>query len=168
MGNRKEILESLLKSYQRYYNIETYGQPGSYLAARCDYFEHAEKYVISRRAELWSANCEEFLYLFDVPKLTTEIYKQCEKLAYEDGSGRMNVGPGHMYTYITAVFACDDADEEAVRALKKSRIHKSFHFSLHGWMDYRAALVVSGKDGVSSNGAGRCVAKIMKKVLYSK
>ena len=90
------------------------------------------------------------------------------KLASEDGMNRMHIGPGHMCTYITAVIISDSADEDAVKALKKSRLHKSFHFSFHGWMDYRAALVVTDQDSVQTNGAGRCMTKVMKKVLYSK
>lgn len=163
--SREEIVNKLLKGYQTYYNIERNEDPDNYLAARCDYYEHAEKYVMSRKAELWSADSEEFLYLFNVPHLTPEIYERCKSFAYEDGMGRANIGPGHMYSYITAVIISDQADEDAVKALRKSRIHKSFHFSLHGWMDYRAALVVTEGGGISTNGAGRCVAKILKKVL---
>lgn len=165
--SRSEISEKLLRGYQRYYNIERSEDPGNYLVARCDYFEHAEKYVLSKKAELWSADSEEFLYLFEVPHLTQDIYEKCKSFAYEDGMGRLNVGPGHMYSYITAVIISDRADEDAIRALKKSRIHKSFHFSLHGWMDYRGALVTAGNGSISTNGAGRCVAKILKKVLHS-
>lgn len=165
---RDEILKRLLKSYEAYYNITKVEDGQAYLKAVCEFYEHSEKYVISRKAELWSADGEEFLYLFDVPQLTAEIYSQCERYAYEDGMIRLNIGPGHMYSYITAVFVCDSCTPDARTALKKSRIHKSFHFSLHGWMDYRAAVVSVETDKIESNRAGRCVEKIMKKVLYSK
>ena len=166
-ASRKEKTEKLLKGYQRYYNIYPAEAEQAPLVARCDYFEHSEKYVISRKAELWSADSEEFLYLFEVQHLTEEVYRACMHLATEDGMGRMNIGPGHMYSYITVVIVCDTADEAAVRALKKSRLHKSFHFSFHGWMDYRAALVTGETGRVETNGAGRCMTKVMKKVLYS-
>ena len=165
---RKEIQDKLLKSYQRYYNIYPAEEAQRPLVARCDYFEHSEKYVLSRKAELWSADAEEFLYLYDVPHLTVEAYEACMKHTTEDGMGRMNIGPGHMYSYLTAVIVSDQADEEAVKALKKSRLHKSFHFSFHGWMDYRAALVIGNGGGITTNGAGRCMTKVMKKVLDSK
>lgn len=166
--SREEIQDRLLKSYQRFYNIYPADEEQLPLVARCDYFEHSEKYVISRKAELWSADSEEYLYLFDMPHLTAERYEACMKLATEDGMSRMKIGPGHMCTYITAVIISDSADEEAVKVLKRSRFHKSFHFSFHGWMDYRAALVSVDSDKVQTNGAGRSMAKVMKKVLYSK
>lgn len=165
--DRQEIINKLLNGYQRHYNIHKTDTSQKPLIARCDYFEHSERYVLSRKAELWSADCEEFLYLFDVPHLTLEKYEQCMRMASEDGMGRMNIGPGHMYSYITAIIISDSADENAVRTLKKSRIHKSFHFSLHGWMDYRAVAVMIQSNHIQFNSAGRCVAKTLKKVLYS-
>ena len=165
---RAETIEKLLDLYTRQYNIDRDAAGVPYLAARCDYFEYNQQYVISRKAELWSANREEFLYLFDVPHLTEEIYRQCEAWANQDGSGRMKIGPGHMSSDITAVFVCDGCDDYALAALKKSRIHKSFHFSFHGWMDYRAVLLLPNKESVETNGAGKREVKFMKKVLYSK
>ncbi len=163
----KETLERLLQSLRTYYNIETPEPKQDYLIARCDYFERNEKYVLSRKANLWSAEGEEFLYLFDVPHLTREIYEQCRQWACEDGMGRLNIRPDHMCSYITALVICDSCEDAALAALKKSRFHKSFHFSLRGWMDYRAALVCAGDDRVEANAAGRSTAKFLKKVLYN-
>lgn len=163
---REEMVEKLLKSYRAYYDITMAEEKDKPLVARCDYFERSQKYVLSKKAELWSANCEEFLYLFTVPHLTQEIYKKCEKLVSEDGMERMHIGPGHMYSYITAIILCDTCDEDAARALKKSRIHKSFHFSLHGWMEYHAAAVLAGESRILNNAEGRCVVKTLKKVLF--
>lgn len=163
--NRQEAVEVLLKSFQAYYDITRFDEEQTPLAARCEFFEHSEKYVMSRRAQLWEANSEEFLYLFEVPHLTLEEYQRCEKLAYEDGTSRMNIGPGHMYTYITAIFICDSWDEDARRALKKSRYYKSFHFALHGWMEYHAAAVCAADGQLVTNRAGHCVVKTLKKVL---
>lgn len=165
---REEILDRLLKSYRTYYNITMSGPEQAPLAARCDYFEHNEKYVVSRKANLWSTDGEEFLYLFNVPHLTREIYEKCKNQAYKDGMGRLNIGPGHMCSFITALIVCDSCDEDAAAALKKSRIHKSFHFSLRGWMDYRVSLVCADNDRIEANPAGRSTAKFLKKVLYSK
>jgi len=61
---REAVISQMLKSYAGYYNITQYKEEQSQLVARCDFFEHAQKYVISRKAELWSADSEEFLYIF--------------------------------------------------------------------------------------------------------
>ena len=55
------------------------------ITARCDFFEHSEKYVLSKKAELWSADNEEFLYLVDIPHLTLELYEKWRDYIQEDG-----------------------------------------------------------------------------------
>lgn len=73
-----------------------------------------------------------------------------------------------MYTYITPMFVCDTCDEEAKRAVKKCRIYKSFQFSLHGWMDYHAAVFETSTSSIFTNRSGRCVEKVLKNVLFQK
>lgn len=165
---RNEIIDVLLKSYVAYYDITDYGTEKAPLRALCEYYEHAEKYMVSKKVPLWAADCEEFIYLFDIGHLTQEAFERCKELAYSDGMERLHVGSGHMYSYITPVIVCDTCDETAVKALKKCHIYKSFHFSLHGWMDFHAAAVIGDSDRIESNRAGRMTAKILKKVLYSK
>lgn len=166
--SRKDIIDILLKSYTAYYDITDYGTSREPLRALCEYYEHAEKYMVSKKASLWTADSEEFIYLFDVPHLTRELFEKCKDTAYGDGMERLHIGPGHMYSYITPVIVCDTCDEEAAKALKKCHIYKSFHFSLHGWMDFHAAAVIGDSDRIISNRAGRTTAKILKKVLVSK
>lgn len=165
---RKNIIDILLKSYVAYYNITDFGTQREPLRALCEYYEHAEKYMVSKKVSLWAADCEEFIYLFDVPHLTLEVFESCKKTAYEDGMEHLHIGPGHMYSYITPIIVCDTCDAAAIKALKKCHIYKSFHFSLHGWMDFHAAAVIGDSDRIASNRAGRATAKILKKVLYSK
>ncbi len=165
---REEALERLLKSYESYFNIYrlTPQQEGVPIAARCEYFQHSEKYVVSRRAELWSSDCEEFVYFFNLPKLDEEHLAQCREYAYSDGMSRLNIKPGHMYSYITSIFIVDDCEPSARKKLKATRIYKSFHFSLHGWMDYHTAVVELNNSKITSNGTGRSTAKILKKILF--
>jgi uncharacterized protein YktA (UPF0223 family) len=164
---RQSAVEKLLDSYKAYYNIIRCSEEEKPLTAVCEFFEHSEKYVLSRKAELWSADCEEFIYLFDIERLTLDIFEKCRDFAKEEGLKRAHIGPGHMYTYITPVFVCDICDEDAKKALKKCRIYQSFHFSLHGWMDYHAAVLEVSSNNIHTNRSGRCVEKIMKKVLYT-
>ena len=182
---RQEACSKLLRLYKSYYNIHRF-DGGSHngrtdeevmniiseesypLIARCDFFEHSQKYVISQKAELWSADREEFLYLFSMPELSMELFKKCRDYVYSDGMERLNVRPGHMYTYLTAVFLCDSCDADVIKAIKKTRIYKSFHFSLHGWMDYHNVVAVFNDSIIDSNFSGKPSAKFMKKIFYHK
>ena len=159
---REAAIERLLRSFSSCYNIQLVEDDQTPITARCDFFEHSGQYVISKKAELWSADNEEFLYVLSIPHLTLwRDHVQAEAME------RIHVGPGHMASYITPIFICDTCDEAARKALKKCRIYKSFHFSLHGWMDHHTALVELSTGQIDGNLGGRHTAKILKKVLYS-
>lgn len=163
------VSDRLLNSYKAYYNVFLNEEDElKELIARCEYYEHSEKFVMSQKAELWSENSEEFLYLIKIPHFTLKDFEKYKDEAYTDGMDRAHIGPGHMYTYITTVFICEDADEDAIKALKKCRIYKSFRFSFHGWMDFHAAVVELNTNKVYSNAGGKSVKKVLKRILYPK
>lgn len=164
----EEALERLLTYFKVYYNITRYEADKLPLTALCEFYEHSQKYVLSRKAELWSEDSEEFVYLFQVSHLTLDLFQKMKEYAYEDGMKRLHIGPGHMCSVINPIILCNTCDKDAIREIKKCRIYKSFHFSLHGWMDFRVAAVILNEDRIERNASGHSTAKILKKVLYSK
>ena len=158
------VVSRLLNSFTSYYNINL-SEEASYLVARCDYFEKSERFMVSKKANLWTANAEEFIYLFYTPNLTEQIYEECMKLVAESWPAQAHIGPDHMYTYVTPLFVCDSYEETAAKKLKKCRIYKSYKFSCHGLMEYHTALVCDGGKEVISNSRGSCVKKMINKVL---
>ena len=101
---REEILEKLIRSYEGYFDIERSDGFEPPLQAVCHFNVRSARYVLLKRVELWSATSNEHVYIFSVPELTEEIYHICEKKAYDEGMKLIDPKPGHMYTYITAVF----------------------------------------------------------------
>lgn len=160
------VIVRLLESLKSYYNINLFNEE-PFLCARCDYFEKSEKFMVSKKANLWTANAEEFLFLFYVPHLTLEIVTQCMALVAESWPKLASIDKNHMYTYVTPVFVCDTADADAVKAVTKCHIYKSFNFSFWGWMEYHTAVVVEsdGSKKIFSNRRGTCVKKMLSKVL---
>ena len=127
MGEREEAVERLLAGYRRYYSITRFdggkeegegfreaihmerpffsGQ--SRLAAVCEYYEKGEKYFLFHSAALWSTAQEEFLFVFNVPRLTVSSFRELRDFACDAAMDMAHIGPGHMYTYISPVFICD-------------------------------------------------------------
>lgn len=165
---RETALERLLNSYRSSYNIEEIESEGDALVAKCHYYEHTTKFVMSQKAELWAADTTEHVYIFSVPELTAEIYKSCEKMAYDEGLALVDPKPGHMCTYVTAIFLCDSCTLEAEKLIKKCRLYKSFYFSLRGWMDFHSVAVSVGNEELTHNRSGHTTAKIIKNILYNK
>lgn len=163
---RESAVDRLLKSYQAYYNITMCEEAQKPLIAICEFFQHAEGYLLSRKANLWSAQCEEFLYLYNIENLTKEIFEKCRDDVWEDARQRAHIGPDHMYTYATAIFVCDTCQEDARLALQKSRVYKSFRFSLHGWMEFHAALLeVKEENRITFNKSGRGAGEVLENLL---
>lgn len=166
--SREELLERLIRSYEAYFDIETYGDAGKDgmpLAAHCRFSVHSSKYVLVKKAQLWAADCYEYVYIFSVPQMDKELYEKCRDYAYEEGMKLIEPKPDHMYSYITAIFLCDTCTPQAEKALRKCRIYKSFHFSLYGWMDFHTALLICSENRFRTNSSGRGNAKLMKSIL---
>ena len=163
------FLEQLKKLYASAFDLTEEAASGEWMFRICGHFnaDHSG-YVLSKKAKLWEANSFEYVYLFNVPHLTREIYEACEKLAYEQGMARIQPSSTHMYTYITALFVCDSCDEDARKALKRCKLYKSFRMSYWGWMDFHTALVVLPEESVSTNRSGHSAAQVFNRGLFHK
>ena len=128
---RQEAIDRLCDVYAGSFDVTRHEESRAPLMATMDFYVHNSKYVLSKKAKLWEANSFEYVYLFSVPHLTKEIYEQCEKLAYEEGMARIQPGPSHMYTYISAIFLCDSCDEDARRALMRNLLFAYAQLSVH-------------------------------------
>ncbi len=95
---RETAISRLLESYRAYYNVIMSEESEIPLIAICEFYEHSEKYVLSRQANLWAANCEEFIYIFSVGHLTVEQFEKCCFAAGSGGIKKAYIGPGHRYT----------------------------------------------------------------------
>ena len=186
---RNEAVERLLSGYRRYYTVTRFDGgfnpppeefkglceagkltppvlPGEIcFVAVCEYYEKAERYFLFKANELYSTHQEEFIFLFSVKNLTKELFETCRDYAYEAGMELAHIGPGHMYTYITPVFVCETAAADAVKALEKTKIYKSFKFSFHGWMDFHVACFEASKHKLHFNHSGLCMKKNLEKVF---
>ena len=165
--DRDALLTSLLNAYTAYYDVERVeGQEP--LVATAFFHVHGVKYVLSKKAQIWAADNNEFVYFFSCPHLSTELYEQCLQQAYSLGSVLVKPDQNHMSSYIVALFLCDSCDPEAEKHLKKCRMRKSFQFSLKGWMEVHTAVINLGMDSVTSNSDGRKTAEYLKNVLHPK
>ena len=163
---RFEIIGRLLGSYRTYYDITLYEKEHLPLRALCEYYEQNEKYMVSKKVNLWTVKGEEFIYLYEVPELTLAVLEQCLAQAKEAGSNLAHVGPGHMYTYITPVFVCDTITEEARKALQKFSMRKAFSFSLQGWLIMQTVAVeAAAQPNIYTNSAGKEKIKNLKKIF---
>ncbi len=159
---RELVLEDLLQGYSVYFDVDRLEETDVPLCATCAFHVHSEKYVLVKKAKLWEADSNEYVYIFSVPELTAEIFEACRSYAYEKGMELIHPAPGHMYSYITALFLCDQCTKEGAHALKRCRIYKNFRFSFYGWMEFHAAVLNCSNGSIETNSAGRSMKKMLQ------
>ncbi|MBR4743804.1 MAG: hypothetical protein IK082_06410 [Oscillospiraceae bacterium] len=162
--DREQTVERLLSTYGQWYDL-TRVEDGGPLVATGEFHEHGTGYILIRKAEMWSADCHEYLYVFSVETLDRACFEQCLAKARELGEPLVKPAEGHKSTYLTVVIICGTADEEGLTALRKCRIRKSFQLSLQGWMEVHTAAVAVRGNVIASNGDGRRTREFLKNVL---
>ena len=192
MENKKEnAVERLLKSYRRFYNITRFDggisppleegrnlreavklspfreDERNGLAAVCEYYEKTGQHLFLKSNEIWSANQEEFIFLFTADHLTADLFERCRDYAYNAGMEMAHIGSGHMYTYVSPVFICGKVDDAARKAVENCRIYKTFRFSLHGWLEFHTGCLDMEKRSLYFNKSGRCMEKNLKNIFHA-
>ena len=159
--SRETMLAKLHDAYTVYFDSVEASSTAPHLSACYDFRATNECFVISKKVKLWSAETNEYVYVFSLPHLDMQTYEACRDHAHEQGMAKVRPHLDHKSSFITAVFVCDSISEEAAKALAKTRIHKDFLFSLKGWMDFRAVAVELSSENTYVNGAARDMKEFM-------
>ena len=159
--SRETMLAKLRDAYTVYFDDVEVASSVPHLSACYDFHSTNECFVISKKVKLWSAETNEYVYVFSLPHLDMQTYEACRDHAHEQGMAKVRPHLDHKSSFITAVFVCDSISEEAAKALAKTRIHKDFLFSLKGWMDFRAVAVELSSGNAYVNGAARDMKEFM-------
>lgn len=160
----EELTNALLRSYETYYDIDRVND-GSPLVATCDFHSTSERYVLVKRAKLWAAETNEYVFLFHVDELTMDSLARCRDLALKRGMEKIHPHSEHMYSHITAILLCDKAQPDALELLERYKKSASFKLSLHGWMEYRIAAVDLSTGEVFANRKGKEVKQSLCKIM---
>ena len=158
--DRSVILERLHDSFSAWYDV-TDGDLGSGLPLTALFIHHSrkEKYVLSKKAQLWAVEANEFLYLFYMEKLDKTQAEACISFSIEDALPRVQPHKEHMYSFITTVFIADEAEQDAAKFIQRRRFTKSYKLGLHGSSPLKTALMDIGKEKIVTNNMGRDLRK---------
>ncbi len=151
--SREQMLAKLKDAYTVYFDEADLPEDVPGLAACYVFYCTNECYMLSKKVTLWSAETNEYVYVFSMPELTPAAFAACRDRAYACGMKHIRPHFDHRSSFITAVFVCDHVTKDAAREVADTRIHKDFMLSLKGWMDFRAAAVDLSSGTVSVNRA---------------
>lgn len=158
-----EVLETLLKSFSRYYNINTLS-PSPPFAAEAEFHQHQEQYILVRAAHVSDVDSNEFVFFYTTQNLSKDDLAQTAQKAWDEGLSRVKVYSGHMNSDVILVILADKIDEDAFRQIKKTKFYKSYLFSLRGWSHFKLVAMETSSKRLASNRLGRYLEKLFKTI----
>ena len=158
---KEELVESLVKLCQGYFDItrDTVIQEIP-VTAEAAFFSRSEKYVLVKKAKLWAAEANEYMFFVLSDNLDEEFFDRCVEAFWKEGVGRIKPHREHMYTYVTLILLADSVSDEVKKKVKRISRHKDFLFSLHGWADFRVAVRDMSDGRTETNRMGKELIKI--------
>lgn len=163
---REELLEKLVNAYTRYFDlkrdVELDGLP---VAVDAVYHARDEKYVLTRKAQIWAAESNEYAFLISLEELTEETLQAYFDAAVKEGLRRVNPTGDHMRSDFTLVILADRIRPEAAALLERLKYSKNFLFSLRGWAQLRAVAVETTTGRKLSNRLGRELLRDLERQL---
>ena len=171
--NSADYLNRLLLRYSGTFDIyQPYIILGREYPAYGYFFSHVEKYLLTRRANMWSADSYEHILFVNPDELTTahlEEYRQAVEEYIEPIlvlKGENLPEPNHMYSYITiAVVTEKSLSPEIKKAVGKFKFEKSYMHSIRGYSQMRIAVASMEDEKVCLNAAGRTLKKLYRSVF---
>lgn len=167
--NKNEIIEKVLEGYRSSYDVTVMETQGAdFIVAKAQMHETESGFVLTRKAEMWSASNHEYVWFYSVPNLSADFAQKAIEQVNKEGLELIDWknNKNHMCSRLSVVFFCDDADAAALDIVKKCKIYKSFQFSLKGWMEVHTAALVTGTEQVVSNRYGKATGEYLKTVLH--
>ena len=168
-----DYLNRLLLRYSGTFDIyQPYTILGREYPAYGYFFSHVEKYVLVRKANMWSADSYEHV-LFANPKELTQTHLEEYRQAIEEYiepalilKGEKLPEPNHMYSYITiAVVTAKALSPEIKKAVRKFKFEKSYMHGIRGYSQARIAVVSMEDEAVCVNSMGRSLKKMYRGVF---
>lgn len=160
-------LEKLLQSYSAYFDISRdclYNDLP--VAAKGVFHSRSEKYVLVKKAAIWSAEANEYIYFVMLDRLTAQNYTQYSDTILKEGLSEIKPHKEHMYSYVTLVILTDHIAPGLNKCIARTKYHKDYKFSFYGWMDYRIAAFDCTLGQCYTNRAGRGLKKMLHSVWH--
>ncbi|MBO4678041.1 MAG: hypothetical protein J5626_00065 [Lachnospiraceae bacterium] len=157
---REEKLESVLKSYMRYYTIIRDDVTAPF-DAEAEFISHNEQYILIKSAKIADIDSNEFVFFKTEERLTSSNLSDYEKIAWETGLSRVVPGPGHRNSDVTLVIIADHIDEDAFKLVKNIKHSKSYKFTFHGWSNFKLIAIDLSNGRLTYNRHGQTLKKVI-------
>lgn len=148
-----EALSKLLPSYEGYYDVirENVLPPFS---AEAKFISHQEQYFLVHSAKLSDIDSTEHIFFAAEQNITFQRLQELAEKAWEDGLKSIQPYYGHRNSDVTLIVICENADKETLKNCKKIKYSKTYKFMLHGWSNFKLAVVDIATGKTAANWQG--------------
>ena len=155
-GAKQLVLKRLLAAHETWFDVSRdHAFGGRTFPGYAEFHSSAERYVLVKRAKLWEVNAHEYLFFVTVDRLTAQRLKDEVAFMTTKALDKVQLNPEHMTSYLSLVVVADAVDDDARRAVKKTRFRKNFKLGFQGWADLRLAVVDLSMSSIVTNAMGK-------------
>ena len=149
----EEALEIVLRSYQRYYNINR-ETPMAPFAAEAVFSAHNEQYFLIKSAKWAEMDAHEYVFFAVEDRLDAGRAKELADLAWEEGLRRTEPKPNHRNSDTILIVLCREMTPDAAELIRKTNPSRSYRFGLWGWSNFKwiASEITEGKTACNRRG----------------
>ncbi len=171
--NSQEILDKILLKYSATFDLmNNFKLNDHYYSAYGYYSSSDEKYVLSRKANLWTTNTFEYALFLEVEKLNKINFDQIEKDIYTYMEpvmvrrGKKYPEKDHMYSYMTVVIISNEmVEKDVIDRINKFKFERSYLFDFRGRSQTNIVCVSVKDENVYTNKSGKYLRNMFNKIL---
>lgn len=169
----EELLERLLRSYRQSFDIERpYVLEGEEYDAYGAFDVTSAKYVLTKKAELWRAQCYEHVFFRRMDVLTEGELDRFRRQIVEYiepnmvRHGEKCPPENHMYTFVTGIYISEEGiSQEVIHRIKRFKYMKNYRFTIRGYCDARLLVFDMKNKKIYGNLAAKDLIKGYKKIF---
>ena len=156
LSERELVLKRLLAAHETWFDVaKDCEYAGETFDGFAEFRSSGQRYVLSKKHELWRVETFEYLFFKAVDRLTADDVAHWYAFMTTEALGKVHPDENHMTSYLSLVLVADSCDDDAVQAVRKAKFRKNFAYGMRGWADLRLAVVDLQSRSVTTNAAGK-------------
>lgn len=166
-------LDHLLLKYSNTFNIyKPYCMDGKEYPAYGYFYSHNEKYVLVRKANMWTTHSYEHVLFMEAEDCTEETLREASGIIQDYmepklvRKGEKLPEPNHMSSYLNVVIICaNGVNREIEKKIKHFHFEKGYNFNMRGFSQGTIICVSLADRHFISSYHGRTKKKIFQQVF---
>ena len=163
MISSEKYLENVLEKYACLFDIKKpYELNGRKFSAYGYFYSLNEKYVLTRKANLWRAKAYEHILFLEVDKCDMSLIDEMRTLIKDHmepemaRNGEKYPPEDHMYTYLSiAIISKEKPDKDFIKEIRRFKFDKGYLFNFRGHSEAHIICVDMESGSVHTNYAAK-------------